>query len=295
MDDAEQPQVEAGDEAGVPSAEEPVSQYAPAPPDEVAPRLDLDADPFAPKPALSAPEPEPLIAALETPAEPVAPEAADLEATAADETASAPEPTPEPAEPEPAESPLPEADLSLDDMVGELSEGESDAEGADADGEAAEADAAAEAEAVEGETTEAGEGEPAEEPSWLDTVADATIAAPVAARYRLSTRVPFWVYGGAWALFAGAMTYLLWPLSGTPFVDSIYYAYFVYGGAGMIAIGAVTGVVVLLAARTGSTPAERIGLGRSVGLRTAGWMAVGVVLWWACLYALDLHRAGVIG
>jgi hypothetical protein len=194
------------------------------------------------------------------------------------------------AAPEEAEDAAP----SLDDMVSELATDETPARV-----EVAEAETGPEVETVEGE--EVAEAEEAEEgeteaaaASWRDDVATEAVV-PTLVRQRLSTRLPSWIYGGAWVVFAGVMTYLMWPLSADPFVGTQYYSYFVLGCAALLALGPFLGLAVWLWGRTGATDVEREGLVRAVSLRAATWMAAGVALMWICLYVLDLHRTGVIG
>jgi hypothetical protein len=298
--------LETGDE--VKSGSESVAAYAPPPREEAAPRLDLQGDPFAPPaPAYPVLDSEPVVAAIDS-----APEAGPVTAVteeAPGEDATAEVPTEEPptadatvvrAEVPAAEDETYAADLSLEDMVDELKTGEEPLdETAPADTEAAEEGAEqgeSEATAEEGEEP-AEEGEEVAEPAtWRDAAAAASaVTVPEPVRRRLSTRLPFWIYGGAWAVFVGTLTYLMWPLSDKPFVDDPYYAYLVYGGAGMLGIGLVVAITVWAVARSGTSKTEREGLVRAVWLRAAGWMAVGVILWWAGMYALDMHRLGLIG
>jgi hypothetical protein len=199
-------------------------------------------------------------------------------------------------EPEPA--PV-AAGLTLDDMVAEIKESQGaeepaagetqDAEGAEAaEGEAAEI---AEPEASEGEVAEGATTDAAE--AVEETVEEAATGTGLA-RERMETRVPFWVYGGVWVVFAGVMTYLLWPVSAGLFTGSSRYAIFVLGGAGLTVIGLFVGLAAWLTGRSGTSQEEKQGLTQAILLRTAGWMTVGVVLWWIALIALDLHRTGVI-
>jgi hypothetical protein len=198
--------------------------------------------------------------------------------------------------PDAAEDATPEAAaLSLDDMVTELTTDESPVGEEELEAEAAEVEAEM-GESAEGpaESGEAGEEVTEAAPtSWRDEVATEA-AIPTLVRQRLSMRSPFWVYGGVWVVFIGAMTYLMWPLSATPFVDTQYYGYFVLGCAVLLALGPVLGLAAWLWGRSGATPEQRAGLVRAVSLRCATWMTVGVALMWICLYVLDLHRTGVI-
>lgn len=132
-----------------------------------------------------------------------------------------------------------------------------------------------------------------EEPAEGIESAPAPKSRPVVAR--VSTRAPFWVLGALWACFAGVMTYLLWPLSDQAFVDSPLYAVLVFGGAALVILGFVVGLVVWLGARPVARAAGEGPLGLRLWARALGWTAGGVVLWWVALIALDLHRTGVIG
>lgn len=264
MDDTARPHDQVADEpdaAGVADADGSMHgmvEPAPVEQDAPVPRLELEADPFA---------------------APVDPVAAPGEAGVAAETG------------------IEDAALSLDDMVSELATDETPARA-----EADEVETGPEAQTVEGEEgEEAAEAEEAEDgeteaaaASWRDD-ATAEVVVPTLVRQRLSTRLPFWIYGGAWVVFAGVMTYFMWPLSADPFVGTQYYSYFVLGCAALLALGPFLGLAVWLWGRTGATNVERGGLVRAVSLRAATWMAVGVALMWICLYVLDLHRTGVIG
>lgn len=276
MDDMARPHDQVADEpdaAGVADADGSMHgmvEPAPVEQDAPVPRLELEANPFA---------------------APVDPVAAPEEAGVAEDA---------PADAAPEEAGVEGAALSLDDMVSRLATDETPADAEAA--EAAEAETRPEVQTVEGEQgEEAAEAEEVEDgeteaaaASWRDDAA-AEAVVPTLVRQRLSTRLPFWIYGGAWVVFAGVMTYFMWPLSADPFVGTQYYSYFVLGCAALLALGPFLGLGVWLWGRTGATNVERGGLVRAVSLRAATWMAVGVALMWICLYVLDLHRTGVIG
>lgn len=211
-----------------------------------------------------------------------APEAADEVEQTPVEEAPAEEPASEepdveeaPAEEAPAEEP---AQLSLDEMVEELAEPSA-------------AEDVPEVEAPAAEGVDAGSGATAEP----EPPAPEAETSPLPARARLAARLPFWILGGAWAIFAGAMTYLLWPLSTAPFTGNVYYAILTFGGAGLTLAGPLLALAVWLLLRRSSEPVLREGLARAVFLRAAVATLTGNVVWWAALVALDLHRAGVIG
>ena len=119
-------------------------------------------------------------------------------------------------------------------------------------------------------------------------------AGPALVRNRLSTRLPAWIYSGVWVVFAGVMVYLLWPAANKPFVGLPYYAYMVIGGLALTVAGPIMALVTWLVARMGTTSSERIGLARAVWMRCMLATVFGVAVWWIALYALDLHRSGVI-
>jgi hypothetical protein len=115
---------------------------------------------------------------------------------------------------------------------------------------------------------------------------------PVVAR--LWARIPFWVLGACWVGFAGTLTYLLWPVSTDVFVKDPRYAYFVFGGAALVAAGLALGLTIWIIARVRAGKDGRSGIARTVWMRALGWTTGGVVLWWIGLIALDMHRAGLI-
>ena len=306
MDETARPHDQMADEpeaAGVIDASGDTRDGIERPPteqDTPVPRLELEADPFAPvdyaaaaseqddaaehAPAETAPE-ESEGAAEYAPAE-AEPEESDAEYAPAE---AAPEESEGAAEETHVESTPP----SLDDMVSELATDETPV-GAGPD----ELETGPEVETVEGEEATAAEADEEAETeaaaSWREEAA-AEVAVPMLVRQRLSMRLPFWIYGGVWVVFAGVMTYLMWPLSEGPFVEAQFYSYFVLGSAALLALGPFLGLAVWLWGRTGATAVERGGLVLAVLLRVATWMTVGVAVMWICLYVLDLHRTGVIG
>jgi hypothetical protein len=218
---------------------------------------------------------------------------ADAELEPAPEPAVEPEPAPEPAaEPEPAPEPAsevasevepapeteeaggePEADqLSLDEMVESLKEPQ-----ASTDEVAAEAPPEP-AEAEEAPATD----EPVSGPEGL-------------ARDRLAARLPFGIYVGVWVVFAGVMSYLLWPAASGPFTGLPFYAYLVLGGVALTVVGPLLGIVMWLVLRGRADGIARAGLARAIFMRAAAATLAGDLVWWLALVLLDLHRAGVLG
>jgi hypothetical protein len=201
---------------------------------------------------------------------------------------------------EPAQEPEAVAtDLTLDDMVAEIVQsqgGEATPEGEPApEGAAAEAPEGEAAEGPEGGEVEGAEAVPAEgaaEPSA--EVSEEGLVVTGLARDRMSTRIPFWGYGGVWVVFVGVMTYLLWPASVRTFTGSQFYAVFVLGGGALTVVGLFVGLLTWFFGRSGASKAQRQGLIQAIMMRSAGWMAIGVILWWVALIALDLNRTGVI-
>jgi hypothetical protein len=201
------------------------------------------------------------------------------------------------------EDPTPEEaggeQLSIDAMVDSLRAPEDDAPVPDAPV-AEEAPPGAEDVAEEapsdGATDAAADADAAPEPAPL-AVAEPVPAAeafPRLARARLGARLPFWLYAGAWLVFAVGMAVALWTDAIAPFTSHPLYAWFVLGGAGLVALGPVIALVVWLVLRSGSDADERTGLVRALFLRASLAMLTGSVLWWAALIVLDLRRAGVL-
>ncbi len=176
----------------------------------------------------------------------------------------------------------------LDDMVEALKEG-------------------AAAKAAEGEA-DADEGGPVAESADDETIAQEAEAEDEAyeeiedeyagvalVRNRLGAKLPAWAYAGVWVVFAGVMTYLLWPTAAKPFIEQPDYAYMVVGGLALAVAGPVVALLTWVFVRMGTTASERIGLARAVWIRCMLATVFGVAIWWLALYALDLHRKGVIG
>lgn len=176
----------------------------------------------------------------------------------------------------------------LDDMVEALKEGAA-AKAAEGGGEP-EGDAAV-AETVDDEAI-AEEAQSQDEA--LEEIED-EFAGEALVRNRLSTRLPAWIYAGAWVAFVGVMVYLLWPVASKSFVNQPEYAYMVIGGLVLVVAGPLTALGTWLFSRMGTTASERIGLARAVWMRCMLAAVFGVSAWWIALFVLDLHRTGVIG
>ena len=114
------------------------------------------------------------------------------------------------------------------------------------------------------------------------------------ARNRLGAKLPAWAYASVWVAFAGVMTYLLWPTATKSFVGQPDYAYMVVGGLALTVAGPVVALLTWAFARMGTSAPGRIGLVRAVWMRCMLATVFGVAVWWLALYALDLHRKGVI-
>jgi hypothetical protein len=241
----------------------------------------------------------------------------DVEAT---EQAPPAEPTVEdavgtqPAVPEEPPALPPAGDqLSLDEMVDSLRSPEEDVEAPSGESdtttpatvgettaEAAEAvtggDATTSTADAEPTDTPLADAEPAVAPADAELVDAEPAAFPrLACSRRLGARLPFWLYVGAWLLFAAGMTVAMWPYATASFTAHPLYAWFVLGGAGLAVLGPVIAVVAWLVLRSGSDQDERVGLVRALFLRAAVAVLSGSLLWWAALIALDLRRAGLLG
>jgi hypothetical protein len=207
------------------------------------------------------------------------------------------------------EDPTPEEaggeQLSIDAMVDSLRAPEDDAPvpdapvaeeappGAEDVAEEAPSDGATDA-AADADAAPAPDAAPEPAPLAAAEPVPAAEAFPRLARARLGARLPFWLYAGAWLVFAVGMAVALWTDAIAPFTSHPLYAWFVLGGAGLVALGPVIALVVWLVLRSGSDADERTGLVRALFLRASLAMLTGSVLWWAALIVLDLRRAGVL-
>jgi hypothetical protein len=196
--------------------------------------------------------------------------------------------------------------LSLDEMVESLRdpEGESEELSGGPAAEVSEQDtdtvAAPEgdtdtAAAPEGDTDTAAAPEGDTDTAAAEAVVIAVGDVPRLARERLGARLPFWLYAGAWLLFAAGMAIALWPEATAPFTAHPLYAWFVLGGAGLVVFGPIVALVAWLGLRAGSDTDARAGLLRALLLRASVALLGGSLLWWAALVVLDLRRAGLLG
>jgi hypothetical protein len=196
--------------------------------------------------------------------------------------------------------------LSLDEMVESLRdpEGESEELSGGPAAEVSEQDtetvAAPEgdtdtAAAPEGDTDTAAAPEGDTDTAAVEAVVIAVGDVPRLARERLGARLPFWLYAGAWLLFAAGMAIALWPEATAPFTAHPLYAWFVLGGAGLVVFGPIVALVAWLGLRAGSDTDARAGLLRALLLRASVALLGGSLLWWAALVVLDLRRAGLLG
>jgi hypothetical protein len=192
---------------------------------------------------------------------------------------------------EDAEAPSGEADTVTPDTIG--GEVAADATEAVTSGDATTSAVGADAEPAD---TPPADAAPADAPAAAELVDAEPAAFPrLACSRRLGARLPFWLYIGAWLLFAAGMAIAMWPYATASFTAHPLYAWFVLGGAGLAVLGPVIAVVAWLVLRSGSDPDERVGLVRALFLRAAVAMLSGSLLWWAALIALDLRRAGLLG
>lgn len=179
------------------------------------------------------------------------------------------------------------ASEDLDDMVEALKEGAAAKTAADETAEGEEAVP----ETVDDETIA---GEALAEDEQLEELEE-EYSGPALVRNGLATKLPAWIYAGVWVVFAGVMTYLLWPVADKSFVNQPYYAYMVGGGLVLAVAGPVTALLTWVFARMGTTSSERIGLARAIWMRCMLATVFGVAVWWIALIALDMHRTGKLG
>lgn len=116
-------------------------------------------------------------------------------------------------------------------------------------------------------------------------------AAPV--EEEMWTRAPFWVLGAVWAVFAGVLSFLLWPKTSTGLESSPLYGLLVYGGTGLVIVGLIVGLVVWSRARARADFKDRSIVSRALMLRAVGWTAAGVAVWVVALVVLSLHHLDV--
>jgi hypothetical protein len=186
--------------------------------------------------------------------------------------------------------------LSLDEMVESLRdpEGESEELSGGPAAEVSEQDTDTVA-APEGDTDTAAAPEGDTDTAAVEAVVIAVGDVPRLARERLGARLPFWLYAGAWLLFAAGMAIALWPEATAPFTAHPLYTWFVLGGAGLVVFGPIVALVAWLGLRAGSDTDARAGLLRALLLRASVALLGGSLLWWAALVVLDLRRAGLLG
>jgi hypothetical protein len=186
--------------------------------------------------------------------------------------------------------------LSLDEMVESLRDPEGESEelsgGPAAEVSEQDTDTAA---APEGDTDTVAAPEGDTDTAAVEAVVIAVGDVPRLARERLGARLPFWLYAGAWLLFAAGMAIALWPEATAPFTAHPLYAWFVLGGAGLVVFGPIVALVAWLGLRAGSDTDARAGLLRALLLRASVALLGGSLLWWAALVVLDLRRAGLLG
>jgi hypothetical protein len=149
--------------------------------------------------------------------------------------------------------------------------------------------------APEGDTDTAAAPEGDTDTAAVEAVVIAVGDVPRLARERLGARLPFWLYAGAWLLFAAGMAIALWPEATAPFTAHPLYTWFVLGGAGLVVFGPIVALVAWLGLRAGSDTDARAGLLRALLLRASVALLGGSLLWWAALVVLDLRRAGLLG
>ena len=253
---------------------EPASETASEPEPELEPETEPEPE--------AAPEPEPDVAAMPAADAPVAPATLDEMVAFLAEVAIAPQPESE----EPAETP---EELEAPEAP-ELEEPTEAAGAPEApESEAAEVSEATEdAEASESATAESAVTEPGSEPELEP-------AEPLPLVRRLWTRLPSWLATAAFAAFTGTLVYLMWPTAKGPVATTDLYKLLVLGGAMLVLIDLVTGIIVWLVARTRAEQDEKGAVARKLWARAVGWTALGVALWWVGLFILDMRHAGFFG
>jgi hypothetical protein len=133
-------------------------------------------------------------------------------------------------------------------------------------------------------------------PDHVDPLAAAmseAFAEAVPIEAELWTRVPFWTLGFVWAASVGVMTYLLWPKMSGGLQDAPLYGVLVFGGAGLVVVSLIAGLIVWSMARARAELTDRPIVSRAVLLRVLGWTAGGVALWVVSMIVLSLRHLDV--
>lgn len=118
------------------------------------------------------------------------------------------------------------------------------------------------------------------------TLADATLAEAVGGGV---SWVPFAVYLGAWVALSALSAYLLQGATADqPARWLPEYAALLWAGVGLAATGPVLSLAVWLAARAGRPRGHRRGLFASAMTRGALAALLGVIIWVATLYILEI-------
>lgn len=148
---------------------------------------------------------------------------------------------------------------------------------------------------------QAGSGEAAPPaPERVDVLAAAmsdTFAEAPAVEDEMWTRAPFWALVAVWALFSGALAYLLWPTAAEGLevlMGALLYGVLVYGGVALVVVGLVAGMIIRSRAQARASVVDRGIVGRAILLRVLGWTAAGVALWVIALIVVSFHAVGVI-
>ena len=117
-------------------------------------------------------------------------------------------------------------------------------------------------------------------------------AAPIESE--MWTRAPFWAVGASWVVFIGVLTFLLWPRSTGGLETMPLYGVLVFGGAVLVVVSLMAGLVVWARARARTEPTDRPVVSRALLLRMLGWTAAGVALWVIAMVVLSLHHLDVL-